>query len=293
MSRPLRQLAGETPEGSWEAVFAAPDPRLRDSIVGDYQGWAETAPLPIFRRQMPVIMVPVILNFGPDWSVGSPRTEKGALLPFDSFLAGLHDQSADTLSGGNAACLQVNLTPLGAYRLLGLPMHEIANRTLDLLDLLGADGADLIDRLRNAADWHRRFDIFDAFLLGRLSDAATVDGDIAWALHQLQRRHGQLAIGSLAEELSLSRKRLIARFHDQIGLPPKTVGRIYRFNRMLAQLQRPAPKGRNRPSLAELADACGYYDQAHFNRDFRDFAGCAPGDYLAGLAPQSPERADI
>jgi AraC-like DNA-binding protein len=289
----LRKLSGETPTGSWEAFFDAPDPRLRDVIVGDYQGWAETAPLPIFRRQMPVIMIPVILNFGPDWEVGSPRTDNGALRRFDSFIAGLHDQSADTLSGGNAACLQVNLTPAGAYRLLGLPMHEIANRTLDVFDLLGVEGADLIDQLRHAADWRQRFDLLDAFLLARTGDGMPMAEDIAWALHQLQRRHGKVAIGSLADDLSLSRKRLIQRFHDQVGLAPKTVGRIYRFNRMLAHLQRPASKGRARPSLAELADACGYYDQAHFNRDFRDFAGVAPGAYLAGLTPESPEMADI
>lgn len=292
MTAGLHRLSGTTPAGSWEAVFAAPDPRLRGAIVGEYQGWHETAPLPVFRRQMPVIMVPVILNFGPHWEVGSPRTENGALLPYDSFIAGLHDQSADTLSGGDSACLQVNLTPLGAFRLLGLPMHEIANRTLDLMDLLGAGGADLIDRLRHAGDWRQRFDHLDAFLLARISDAVPAGGnfgdDIAWALHQLQRSHGRIAIGRLADDLSVSRKRLIARFHDQIGLPPKTIGRIYRFNRMLAHLQRP-----KRPSLAELADACGYYDQAHFNRDFRDFAGMAPGAYLAALAPESPELADI
>lgn len=284
MSGTLRRHSGTTPAASWEAVFAAPDPRLGQIVLGDYQGWIETAPLPVFRRQMPVIMVPVILNFGPGWEVGSPRTDKGALRPFDSFIAGLHDQSADTLSQGDAACLQLNLTPLGAYRLLGLPMHEIANRTLDLMDLLGTEGADLIDQLRQADDWRRRFDLLDAFLLARISDRAPVAGDIAWALAQLQRSHGKVAIGRLANDLSISRKRLINRFHDQIGLPPKTIGRIYRFNRLLAHLQRP-----NRPSLAELADACGYYDQAHFNRDFRDFAGCTPGSYLAGLAPNSPE----
>jgi len=282
VSGTLRRLSGETHQARWEAVFAAPDPRLADVVLGDYQGWVETAPLPVFRRQMPVIMVPVILNFGPGWEVGSPRTDKGALRPFDSFIAGLHDQSADTRSRGDAACLQLNLTPLGAYRLLGLPMHEIANRTLDLMDLLGAAGAGLIEQLRHADDWRQRFDLLDNFLLARFTDHMPMAHDIAWALAQLQRSHGKVAIGRLADDLSISRKRLIGRFHEQIGLPPKTIGRIYRFNRMLAHLQRP-----QRPSLAEIADACGYYDQAHFNRDFRDFAGCAPGDYLAEIAPDA------
>lgn len=281
MSGTLRRLSGETHQARWEAFFATPDPRLKNAVVGEYQGWVESAPMPVFRRQMPVIMVPVLLNFGPGWEVGSPRTDKGALRPFDSFIAGLHDQSADTLSGGDAACLQLNLTPLGAYRLLGLPMHEIANRTVDLSDLLGSPGAGLIDQLRHADDWRRRFDLLDSFLLVRIMDRVPLANDIAWALQQLQRSHGRVAIGRLADDLSISRKRLINRFHEQIGLPPKTIGRIYRFNRMLAHLQRPVSKGGGRPSLAELADACGYYDQAHFNRDFRDFAGMAPGAYLA------------
>lgn len=255
--------------------------------MGDYQGWTETAPSPVFRRQMPVVMVPVILNFGPTWEVGSPGNENGALRPFDSFIAGLHDQLATTLSGGDAACLQVNLTPLGACRLLGLPMHEIANRVIDLAELLGPDGDDLIDGLRHAPDWPQRFNLLESFLLARINDRISVSGDVTWAMAQLQRSHGRVAIGSLADELGVSRKRLITRFHDQIGLPPKTIGRIYRFNRMLGMLQRP-----QRTSLAELADSCGYYDQAHFNRDFRDFAGCAPGAYLAGLSAESPEMAE-
>lgn len=282
MTAGLKRLSGQTPGGAWEAVFAAPDPRLRASVLGDYQGWAETGGVPVFRRHLPVVMVPIILNLGPLWEVSSPGNAGGRALPFDSFIAGLHDVLATTRSVGESACIQLNLTPLGAHRLLGLPMREIANRVLDVGDLL-PDGADLVARLREAEDWAQRFGLLDDYLRAHLA-AAESAGEIDWALRQLQRSHGQMQIGRLADELGVSRKRLIARFQTEIGLAPKSIGRIYRFNRMLGLLHRPG-----RMSLAERAAACGYYDQAHFNRDFRDFAGLSPSAYLAELHPESPE----
>jgi len=65
-----------------------------------------------------------------------------------------------------------------------------------------------------------------------------------------------------------------------VGLPPKTVGRILRFDRVAQQLLEV-----DAPRLAEVAYDCGYYDQAHLNRDFRDFAGTTPGDYLTRRLP--------
>lgn len=277
----LRRMTGAAPGSRWEAFFAVPDPRLRNHVVGDYQGWLEWADAPVFRPQLPIVMVPVILNLGPLWEIGAPDVPWGTPRAYDSFAAGLHDGIATTLSGGNAACLQINLTPLSAHLLFRRPMAELANRTIAFEELLSAVGDELIDRLRHAPDWEARFQIVDHFLLSQLGNRAA-SREMAFALQQLQRSHGKVEIGALAEELAWSRKRLIARFQTEIGLAPKTIARLCRFNRMLALLARPKDRG-----LAELADIAGYYDQAHFNRDFRDFARATPGEYLAAL-PDRP-----
>jgi len=273
----LRQQRGESPGHRWQAFFAAPDPRLRQHIVGDYQGWQEWSDRPVFRPQLPIVMVPVILNLGPLWEIGAPDVAWGAPRPFDSFVAGLHDGLATTAMGGEAACLQINLTPLGAHRLLGRPMTELSNRVVAFEDLLGSAGAELIRRLRAAPDWESRFVLIDRFLLRRLAGGQAV-GEIAFALGRLEASHGRIRIGALAGAMGVSRKRLIARFQAEVGLPPKTVARLYRFNRMIDLMGQGREAG-----LAELAAAAGYYDQAHFNRDFRDFARTTPGEYLAAL----------
>lgn len=71
-----------------------------------------------------------------------------------------------------------------------------------------------------------------------------------------------------------------AGFRDQVGVPPKTLARIFRFERACARIRRAGNEG-----WGEIALACGYYDQAHFNRDFREFAATTPTEYMAARLP--------
>ncbi len=104
--------------------------------------------------------------------------------------------------------------------------------------------------------------------------------EVVWAWDVLERSHGRAPIGLLADRLGRSRRHLVARFREQIGLPPKTAARILRFNRAVDLLRAHRANG-----LAELAFECGYYDQSHLNRDFRAFAGTSPGELARRIAP--------
>jgi len=87
-------------------------------------------------------------------------------------------------------------------------------------------------------------------------------------------------VGRLARELGCSRRHLIGRFREQIGPAPKTAARLVRFQRAVRLLER--DDGRR---FAEIAQRCGFYDQAHMNREFRDLAGAPPGEFVARLLP--------
>ena len=76
-------------------------------------------------------------------------------------------------------------------------------------------------------------------------------------------------------QIGWSRKRLIAKFRDRLGLTPKSVGRVLRFQQAIRAIESTRV---NR--WAELAVDCGYYDQSHLIRDFQEFAGCTPNGFL-------------
>ena len=177
-------------EHSWALITRAPDSRLKPYVI-DYQGYRERAHMPMRRLQPPFAGIPMIVTFGPSIGIinGDRPTERGV---FRSFLAGLHDVHVFTEYEGEQMGFQVNFTLLGAYRFLNITMSDIANRCLDLGDLLGeAEAERLADSLHDAADWSARFDLMDRFLLERLRRGRPMSPDVAWALKSLQASHGR------------------------------------------------------------------------------------------------------
>jgi hypothetical protein len=123
--------------------------------------------------------------------------------------------------------MQLNLNPLGAFALLGRPLHGLANRTVALEDLLGPEGARLGDRIGAAATWPQRFALFEAALRERLARAKPASEAIAWAWRRLESSHGRVRIGSLADTIGVAASTW-SRSCEQLGLPPKTVARVLR-----------------------------------------------------------------
>jgi AraC-like DNA-binding protein len=269
----------ESAELRWEMATREAHPRLL-GYVRNYTGYAEWTAAPLCRREVPSADVTLILS--PSSELKLPDTSGASRDParHTSFVAALHDRYALVEHGGFQEGVEVRFTPLGAHALLGLPMHELTNRVIELDELLGREGDALVGRMWERPSWERRFEFLDAAIAARAARAREHSPGVAWAWQRLRATHGRARVRALADELGWSHRRLIARFREQVGMPPKTVGRILRFDRV-AQLLLHVEA----PRLAEVAYECGYYDQAHLNRDFREFAGTTPGEYLARRLP--------
>jgi AraC-like DNA-binding protein len=228
---------------------------------------------PVRRREIPGRDIVMVLSFGPSLRVDdAPQT---------SFVAGLAEASVVTEHDGLANGVEVNFTPLGARMILGTPMHLVANEVVPFEDVWGDGAAELLARLYEAADWAARFDLLDAVLAIRLARATAAPPAVEWAWQRLVEEHGRLAVHELTRELACSRRYLAVQFREHIGLAPKVFARILRFQRATDLLE----TGRD---FEWVARACGYYDQAHFNRDFREFAASTPTEFLARIHPSAP-----
>ena len=136
----------------------------------------------------------------------------------------------------------------------------------------------LREALESAPSWEAKFGVLDDFFLARLDDELSPVPTITRALGRLRATSGAIPMSELADEIGCSRRYLVAGFREHVGITPKLLARILRFQRAVGMMERPL-------SWAEISLACGYYDQAHLIRDFRQFTGSAPGEFARRRLP--------
>lgn len=273
-------------EFGWaELAGAEPHPLLRAHVIR-YAGYAMRMSFGR-SREVPTARIPMIINLGSPLRLEYPHAAARSASYAHGFVGGMSDAPVIVDSGGEQHGMQVDLTPVGASMFLGRPLAELTNAVVGLQDVFGRRAVQVVERLRDEPHWPTRFRMLDVLLGSRLAAAPEVPPDLVWAWRRLSESTGALGIGALATELGCSRKHLSRRFGTHFGLPPKTVGRILRFDAVMAELRPGRPV-----SLAEMANRLGYYDQAHLNRDFRQFAGITPSELLARTADGMGVAAD-
>lgn len=274
----IAEISHRSKHGEWTLWRRGPPPQLRGQVL-DMEGYVETGGQPLTRRELPFAGVPLILVFEHHFSIfGDLPTETARLSR--SFIAGLTDRPTLVGSPGCAFCMQVNFTALGAWQLLGIDMHEITGRVLAADELLGPQFGGLEDRLAHARGWPERFAVLEDWIVQRIARAAPPSPLVDAAYARLLATGGAMDIGRLARGLEVSRKHLNTLFRRELGLGPKAMARVLRFEHAFELLQR-----RPAASLADLAYACGYADQSHFTSEFRAMAGAPPMALLRSSLP--------
>lgn len=250
-------------------------PRLRP-FVHSYAGYWEAAASPYRVRLVPTGRAVVLINLGePFAQVRRLGDATASSQVTGSLIAGLEDGPRVCDHPGGQEAIRLELTPLGAFRLFAVPMSELTNRVVELCDVLGPGTGVLVEQLRATGDWAARFDLLDLALSARLDRGPDPAPEVRHAWRLLSRAGGAIPVGRIAAEVGWSQGYLIRRFTEQVGLTPKTSARVLRFHRAMRLLTREGA------DLAEVTAACGFYDQAHLNREFRALAGITPGRLAA------------
>lgn len=189
---------------------------------------------------------------------------------------------------GPVKMLGVRFLAHGAGRMLGTPMPETTGRIIELSDLAPALSRDL-DRVCETPLAEAEAAAADSILAAWDRRHGRRDQAIEQAVAQLSMARWPLDTAAVAQTLGLSLRQLERRFQNAVGLGPKQFRRMRRFQRVFQAIEH------KHPGWAGAAVECGYYDQAHLVRDFREFAGQAPSVLLAGadLARHFLRRPDV
>lgn len=250
-------LAGERARCAGSAA-GLPLAALLPYVVG-YAGFrADTGGCPAQRRLLPLNVTTMIIDID-----GVP-----------GLVTGPRDTPVVCDQAGWRNGVAVGLTPAGVAALLGLPARELVNQTLPLEAILGRRAEDLAGRLGQVPGWPARFALLDTWLATRLHPERVADGPVLRAWWRLQGTSAATSIGRLAGELGLSPRGLQLGFQRHIGLPPRSVARIARFQHAVYGLSRPG-------AGPAMATAYGYADQPHFSRDVRAMSGLTATELFA------------
>lgn len=188
-------------------------------------------------------------------------------------VSGAYGRPFDVETRVHAALLGVHFKPGGAGGLLGVPAGELSDTHLELAAIWGRRAVELRDRLGAAAHASQRFRILEQSLLGLLSGSVGIRDEVAAGLGRLEAIG--VEVGDVARQVGLSHRRFIELFTEQVGMTPKRYARVRRLQNAIG-----LATGHGAPPWTQVALDCGYFDQAHLCRDWVEFTGLSPVEFL-------------
>jgi AraC-like DNA-binding protein len=268
----------ETPVGRWRVVLALPRGPLAERVEAV---WASEG-VDSFEEEeiLPRTRTEILFALGERHWLRGHEPSGGDRAFETSFVSGLQQRPLHVVSPATSAMAGVRLRPAGAAAFLRDTPSAVAGAVVDLDLVLGGRVERLRERLAATRDLHTRALLLAAAVERHLEAAPSLAPAVCAALAALHASGGAQPIRELVRASGYSHRYLTRRFEAEIGLTPKVYARLVRFERAFARLQT-----LERVRWAELALDCGYYDQAHLVREFRELAGATPTEVFRRRAP--------
>jgi AraC-like DNA-binding protein len=192
-----------------------------------------------------------------------------------SFVAGQMKNFLEIEPAGRMGLIAVRFHARGAYLFFPTPLSAVTAALVELEEVWGKRASDSTERIALASGMGARVRIVEEMLLASLRQKDRFDRAVDRCLHLIDTAGGQVRIAELASEIGVGNRQLTRRFEHAVGVSPKEFARVSRFLNGVRRLRASPPR-----TLTETALECGYFDQAHFNHDFRESAGMTPGEFL-------------
>lgn len=189
---------------------------------------------------------------------------------FNTIIAGQAVTGGSKLLVPNQYCMfKILFQPSGFYRLFGTPMTLFADKTVETISVLGNPVNRLREQIANAEGFMGMLAAAETFLLNQIAvskiDLLPIDKVLR------QSDFYRFSLDQLASDACLSTRQFERKFLERTGVSPKIYQRVVRFNQAL-KIKNAQPHR----SWVDITYACGYFDQMHLLRDFRQFTGQTP-----------------
>ncbi len=178
-------------------------------------------------------------------------------------------------SNGSIGLIAARFFPWGAYHFFDTPIKSFLDGFVSTDVLWKTTHRQIAEQIRTATSHQNRLLCVEQFLLSRLKEHKRRDTAVDAAIKLCRDQRGQLKVEELCDRVQLSKKQLERRFLESIGTTPKTFCRVSRFLDVCHHL-----RDYHHRTLTELTQKCGYFDQAHFIKEFKEFSGFTPKQFF-------------
>lgn len=205
------------------------------------------------------------------------QLNNGTQTPLDSSgLTGLHDRFRIFSNSSDTGTVLVYFKETGAVPFFRQPIHELFRESVSLDNfILRSELLILEEQLCEARTDTAKLEVVEQFLISRLNQPIT-DNLVLAALSLIHKAKGNIRIKDLTEQLHTSQSPLEKRFRQVVGASPKKFASIVRFKHTLQTFN-------PQHSLTELGYEAGFYDQAHFIKEFKNFTGETPETFFNAI----------
>jgi AraC-like DNA-binding protein len=248
-------------------------------------------PFPGSERLIPDGNIELIFNFGAPYR---RRSEADSQFIKGSHLVGERTEYYLIEQLGEINHLAVRFKPGGLYPFVRLPLVELTQQAIEVDVVFGPTIGEVEEQLFEAGDDLQRVDLLERFLLAQLNRVDRQEPLIQRLVAEIMQTGGQLSITTLAGQFGVSYKQVERKFLAVVGVSPKFYSKIVRFLAVFDHMKSGSYRDWN-----SVAFSCGYYDQAHFIRDFKQFTGLTPGQffgrqhYIADMLTSTESRSNF
>jgi len=247
-----------------------PSPALRGTVeclwTLSSDGKSKSA---VAERIVPDGCVELVLNFGDLFTRRRPH-QASEYQP-RSLVVGQMDTCVQIQPTGAVDLLGVRFHPAGAFPFFHIPLNEFTGLALDLATISKQFEGEIATRLCGLKSTGERIAAIERILLARRNDAPGPEAAVVQSVRAMLATYGLVRIAALESRFGMSSRQLERKFHRFVGVSPKLLCRIFRFQTVFKAQEQGSPS-----TWALVALACGYYDQAHLVHEFKQFAGTTP-----------------